>query len=260
MNAASAGVLAALVIVGALAVAIPAAAQPASPGAPPPVLNLVRVRIKPGSSAAYETQESTIARTWERARIRVYWIALQSPNDARDVLYLNLFSAPDDVDRATARYNDAVKQHPDLVKLQQRLTDLTAGSTTTLTTHRDDGDHGTLSADFATMHALRLTMFWVRAGREGDFLRAIRTANAKDGEWLAYEANDAPIFALVTPRRTTRTSRRDGPAIPRSIRRAKGAYTRVESKMYAVRPSMSHVPQTFIAASPQFWRPNAGQH
>jgi len=245
------GVLSTLVMLAASASAQTAAA-PAAPGAPPRTLNIVHVRLKAGASAAYESLESSVVRAWQRARIRVYWIALQSRKDARDVLYLNLLQTPADVDRYAAAYADAIKQHPDLVKLQQRLTELTAGSTTTLTTHRDDVEH-TPGGDFATMRMLQLTTFQVTPGREGDFITAIRTADAKEAPWLVYEANEAPVFALVTLKRSA-SDRLDAPAIPRALRRSRGVYTKADTGVYAVRPSMSHVSRAFAAASPQFWR------
>jgi hypothetical protein len=69
-----------------------------------------------------------------------------------------------------------------------------------------------------------------------------------------YEANDTSTFALITPMRASKSGRRDGPAIPRKLRRFKGVYTRADTRIYTVRPSMSHVSQTFAAANPQFWR------
>jgi hypothetical protein len=240
----------------ALLASVPAGAQPApAPGAPPHSLNVVRVKLKAGSSAAYESLEASTVRAWARARIRVYWIALQSPKDAKDVLYLNLFRTADEMDRATAAYNDALKQHAELPKLQQRLTELTDSSATTLTTRRDDVDRAPAGVDFATMRALRLTTFQVRPGHEGDFLNAIRTANPKDGSWLVYEANDSSTFALINLKKTTTFDRRDGPAVPRTLRRFQDTSGKADTRVYVVRPAMSHVSQTFAAANPQFWRP-----
>jgi hypothetical protein len=251
-----------LTVVGLLPVwlmlAAPASAQTtgvtaAAPGAAPPALNIVHVRLKAGTSAAYESLEASIVRAWQRARIRVYWVALQSPKDAKDVLYLNLLQTPADVDRAAAAYAEAVKQHPELVKLQQRLTEFTSGSTSTLTTHRDEVEHTPGGVDFATMRMLQLTTFQVTPGREGDFITAIRTANAKEAPWLVYEANDAPTFVLITLKRSV-SDRLDAPAIPRTLRRFRGVYTKAETRIYAVRPAMSRVSRAFAAANPQFWR------
>jgi hypothetical protein len=228
---------------------------------PPRVLNIVLVRLKRGTSRTYAPLEATIARAYERAKVNVYWVGLQSSKDSGDVLYLNPYDSPESADRVDAVHRAALKQHPELTRLQQRLDELVVSQTSMLTTRRDDVDQAARRPDFATMRALRLTIFHVRPGREGDFITAIRTTAAKDRPWLAYEANDTSTFALITPMRASRSGRRDGPAIPRTLRRFKGVYTTVDTRIYAVRPSMSHVSQTFAASNPQFWRPvAAGLH
>lgn len=225
-------------------------------GAPPHVLNVTRVRIKSKDPAAYTALESQIVRAFERARARVYWIGLQSPKDAHDILYLNLFSSTADLDRATESYRTAAAAHPDLTPLQQRLSDLTASTSSTVTTRRDDIDRALTDADFATMRTLRLTTFQVQPGREGEFIRAIRTATPKDGAWLVYEANDSSTFLLITLKKAA-INRKDGPAIPRTLRHGKGLYLKSDSRIYAVKPGMSHVTQAFVAANPQLWRPGS---
>jgi hypothetical protein len=258
VSAARAGVLVALTMM--LASPRPVAAQTAaSPGTPPRVLNIVRVKVKPKVAGAYNALEGQIVRAYDRAKARIYWICLQGPRDASDVLYLNLYESVDAANRTTATYNDTIKQHPELTALQQRLTDLTASTTSTLTSRRDDVDRALAGVDFATMRALRLTVFQVKPGREGDFLKAIRTTSAKEGSWLVYEATDSSTYALMTLRRAG-AKRRDNTSLPRALRRFAGVYTKTETRTYEVRPAMSHVSQAFIAANPQLWRLSAATH
>jgi hypothetical protein len=230
-----------------------------SPGAPPRVLNIVHVKVKPRSAAAYAALEAQIVRAYERARVKVYWICLQGPKDATDVLYLNLYDSAEASEQAAATYRDAIKQHPELAPPQQRLTDLTVWTTSTLTTRRDDVDRVTPDADFATLRSIRMTTFQVMPGHEGGFLNAIRTTSPKEGSWLVYEANDSSTYALITLTRKA-IGRRGGPTVPRSLRRFKGMFAKTETHVYAVRPSMSHVSQAFVAANPQLWRPVAATH
>jgi hypothetical protein len=236
------------------------AAQTASPGAPPRVLNLVRVKLKPRSAGAYNALEAQIVRAYERAKAKVYWICLQGPRDASDVLYLNLHDSPEAAQRMESNYRDTIKQHPELTALQQRLTDLTLSTVSTMTTRRDDIDRAAAGVDFATLRTIRLTIFEVRPGREGEFLKAIRTTSAKEGSWLVYEANDSSTYALMTLKRTAIGRRDAATAVPRALRRARGVYTKVETHVYTVRPAMSHVSQAFVAANPQLWRQAATTH
>lgn len=224
-------------------------------GAAPDAINFVRQRLKPGTSATYEAIATSLARAYDRAKLPTYWLALQSRKDAKDILYLQLYQSREAAETGASLDRDAVKQHPELARQQQRLSDLVAAETSTLTTRRDDIDRGGDDGiNFATMRGLRVTIFQVQAGREGEFVKGIRTANAKEGYWLVYEANDAPTFVVVTLKRSSRSDRRDGSPVPRSLRRLKGAYSTVESKLYAVRPAMSHVPRSFVAANPRLWR------
>jgi len=229
---------------------------PPPAGARPRFLNLVRVRVKPRSSGAYASLEAQIVRAYERAKVKLHWICLQSSKDSNDILYLNLYDSPEGPDRAAETYRQAIESHPDLVALQQRLTELTESSESTLTTRRDDIDRPASRADFSRMRVLRVTTFQIHPGQEGRFVRAIRTANPRDGAWLVYEANDSSTFLLITLKETPIT-RADGPPIPRTLRGFRNVDVKPDSRVYAVRPSMSHVPQAFAAANPQLWRPPA---
>lgn len=240
--------------------AFPSAAQAPAAGAPPRFLNVTRVRLKPQSSGPYSAVENQVVRAFERAHVPVYWIALQAPRDANDILYLNLFASRDGLEQATAAYRDAEKQHAELAQLQRRLSDFSISQSSMLTARRDDIDRAMRNVNFATLRALRMTTFQVRPGREGEFVQAIRTANPKDGAWLVYEATESSTFLLITLKRTAIT-RRDAPPIPRTLRRFRGVYTRADTRVYSVRPAMSHVPPAFVTANPQLWRlPAAGAH
>lgn len=248
MSAPAVGVLvAALLVAPSLASAGPVrrAATPALSSAPPHVLNIVRVKVKTSGVEAYPALEAQIARAYDRAKIRLYWLCLQSTRDPSDVLYLNFYDSPEAADRATAIYEEAIKRHPDLVALQDRLRAITQSTTSTLATRRDDVDRPATDVDFGTMRRLRLTTVQVRQGREGGFLDAIRTTPHKSGWWLVYEANDSSTYALIGLKRTA-FNRRDGAAVPRSLRRFNGFAAKADTQVYTVRPAMSHVPATFL--------------
>lgn len=220
-----------------------AAGRPASAAgtvsAPPKVLNIVRQTLKPGAADAYAALEATIVRGYERAKIPLYWIALQSIKNPADILYLNLYQTPEDADRATATYTERMKRHPELARLQERLAahGLTA-PISTLTTGRDEFVFSRRDVDLATMQALRVIVIHVRAGHEGEFVDAAQTGHAVP--WLMYEDTSASTFFMVSPLRTT--SDRKGGGLPRAVRRMKGIVTAEKPVVYAVRHVMSHYP------------------
>src|SRR5687768_16854580 len=148
------------------------AAAPVRRAVPPPnVLNFVRQTLKPGSAAAYEELEEAIALGFRRARIPLYWVCLQAPANPRAILYLTVYDAKADADRAAATYANVVPQLRALVRLQQRLARHGASPPLSmLSTRREEFEYGRRDVDFATMGALRVTVFHVRAGREGEFV------------------------------------------------------------------------------------------
>jgi hypothetical protein len=223
-------------------------AAPRKPIAPPKVLNVVRQTLKRGAAPAYEEIEVLIADGYRRARIPMYWICLQMTGNPHAILYLNVYHAREEADRAAATYTNMVPKHADLLRLQQRLTQQTASPPISmLATRRDEFVLGRRDVDFATMRALRVSVFHVRAGREGEFVDAAQTGRAVP--WQLYEDSTTSTFFLLTPLRTT-WERDHG--LPRGLRQLKGVYTVDKPVVYAVRPAMSHAPPEYVTANPRY--------
>lgn len=230
----------------------PLAAQSGShAGAPPRVLNVVHQKLERGKAGAYRALETSIVRAYARAKVQVFWIALQSPTDETDILYLNPADSMGEWNQLAGRVREAIAAHPDIEQLQNRLqTFVGRDATSTLTTRRDEVDG--LDASFATMRALRLTVFHVKPGQEGEFVDAARIEAGGVDPWLLYEANAAPTFMLVAPARSLQAARRV--EIPRRLKHLRRVYSSVETHVYIVNPSMSHVPAPFAAP---FWKSSA---
>jgi len=239
----------ALIAAAFLLAATSVSAAAPSATAPPRVLNIVRQTLKPATAAAYAALEATIVRSYDRARMPLYWIALQSVKDPREVLYLNLFDAREDLDRATAAYNDSIKKYPELTKLAQRLTTYQLRpATSMLTSYRDEIAYTRQGTTLATMEALRLTVIHVHAGREGEFLEAAQPG--RPVPWLLYEDTSSSTFFMVTPLRSA--ADRKGGGLPRALRRLKRIYTAEKPVVYAVRHAMSHASPQLIAANRKY--------
>ena len=223
----------------------PPAARP-RPGAPPRVLTVVRQTLKHGTAPAYQSVEAAIARGYERAKIPLYWLALQSTKTPTEILYLNFHDTVGDADRAAAIYRDTVPRHADLLKLQQRLAEYRAAEPkTTLTTRRDEFVYGRTDVDFTTMAAVQLTVFHVAAGHEGEFVDAATTGRASP--WLLYEATNESTFVIVAPLKSTADAKTV--TLPRRLRRLRHLGTIEKPQTFVVRASMSHLPPDFLAAA-----------
>jgi hypothetical protein len=238
-------------LIVAAASAASAAAPAKRPGRPPKFLNVVRQTLKRGAAPAYAALEANIVRGYARAKIPMYWLGLQSTKNPTEMLYLNLYDSADGPDRGAATYRETMPRHPDLVKLQERLAALGASApTSTLTMRRDEFVYGARDVDFATMGALRMLVFHVKAGHEGEFVDAAQTGHAVP--WQIYEDTAASTFFLLTPLRG-RSERRDA-GIPRTLRRLKGIYTVEKPVVYAVQHAMSHAPPEFVAVNARYRR------
>ena len=219
------------------------AARPAHIQAPPPkILNVVRQKLKPGTSHSYESLETAIVAAYEQAHVPLFWIMLQSRNDATDIVYLNVADSIEEWGEFPARYRKAVAAHPELEKMSARLASFIDHTTSTVTTRREEIPFSRTGVDLQTMRALRLTVFEVSPGHEGRFVKAARGAAGRSAPWLLYEATDSPTFMLVAPLRAVPRPKKT-PAIPRRLLDVKDILVRTSDGVYTVRPHMSRPPK-----------------
>jgi hypothetical protein len=227
--------------------------------APPPFLNIVHHRLKPGAPPTYQSLEASIVAAFERAKVPLYWITFQSTKDARDILYLNVFNTPDGLARAADTYRSLAPAHPELARLSTRLAALIDDRRSMLTTRRDEVAYTRTDVDFATMRALMLVTFAVRPGHEGKFMEGVRKASGSGAHWTMYEANDDSTFVLLAPLRSRAEAKRRA-LIPRALRALRGVYRRAEIELYTLSGSMSRPPNEFVAAGSKSAAPRPRAH
>ena len=215
------------------------------PADPPRILNVVRQKLKPGTSHSYESLETAIVAAFEQARVPLFWIMLQSRTDATDIVYLNVADSLEEWNELPARYRKAVAAHPELEKMSARLATFIERTTSTLTTRRDEIPFSRTGIDLQTMRALRLSVFEIRPGHEGRFVNAARGTSDRAAPWLLYEANDAPTFMLVTPLRTAKHTGKAS-ALPHRLQALKEEGTPSADGVYAVRLHKSRPPKCWM--------------
>lgn len=212
---------------------------------PPATLNIVHHKLKRDAPAQYQSLEASIVAAYDRAKVPLYWLTFQSMKDPRDILYLNLFDTPADMDRAADAYRTLAPAHPELARMSTRLSSMLDAQSSLLTTRRDDVSFTRTDVDFSTMHALMLATFRVKAGHEGQFIDAVRKAGGAGAPWIVYESTAEPTFVLVWPLKTKSEAR--GASIPRPLRELRRTYTRTETGVYALAPAMTRTPTAFFA-------------
>lgn len=253
------------------------AAQSNSPvGAPPKIMNIVYQALIPGKEAAYASQLSRIARTYNRASIPVYWIESSSATGDTRTMTLNFFDSFADMDTTIDSLNNAMAAHPDLVNLQEDLLTNTSSQTNSFAVRRDDIGYRAATIDFSKARILRVATVIVRQGSEAEFEEAMKSLAAAyekvnaDSPWVLYQVNaGAPstTFVFFMPMRSMQEmdeyiargrslSAAEGPEVEERLRQAaRDAYLSWDSELFFVGPQQSHVPTTFAAGDPGFWIP-----
>lgn len=183
-----------------------AAAQNVTPtpetGVTPSTLLLYRADLLSGKETAYEQTEADIVQGYMDAKIPIYWSALEAVTGSPHVLYFDGFDNFADIERAGADLSQGLDAHPEIVTLQQKLTDLVAATRTTLAFRRDDLGYRLNKIDLSKANFVRVAIFQFRAGYEDEFGDAIRTrarmyeTNDIDTPWMIYQVHSG--FSLPT--------------------------------------------------------------
>ena len=185
---------------------LPAAAQNVTTtpetGVTPNTLLLYRADFLPGKEEAYQKTEADIVQGYARAKIPIYWSALQAVTGPPHVLYFDGFDNFGDIEKAGADLAQGLDAHPEIAALQQKLADLVSASRTTLAFRRDDLGYRLNKIDLAKANYVRVSIFQFRAGYEDEFSEAVRTrarmyeTNDIDTPWMFYQVHSG--FSLPT--------------------------------------------------------------
>ena len=108
---------------------------------PPPLLDIVRERIKPNSEAAYSRVEENAARVCARLCPNSY-LALESMTKPRVVLWLNQYATAADRDAVAQAYQRDTALMSELTKVLAPKKTLTLGSTTIATIYNATASDG----------------------------------------------------------------------------------------------------------------------
>lgn len=252
---------------------VPAAAQNVTPtpetGVTPSTLLLYRADLLSGKETAYEQTEADIVQGYMDAKIPIYWSALEAVTGSPHVLYFDGFDNFADIERAGADLSQGLDAHPEIVTLQQKLTDLVAATRTTLAFRRDDLGYRLNKIDLSKANFVRVAIFQFRAGYEDEFGDAIRTrarmyeTNDIDTPWMIYQVHSGfslPTYIEFQPMDSL--SEIDG-ALERNAKARRGearqltsqkwirdADLSIDIQIYRVSQSMSHfTPPSAAAAS-----------
>jgi hypothetical protein len=190
---------------------------------PPPILQIHREALKPGSEAAYQEIEEDTARICARLRCPHPYLGIESLTGSKEVWFFNGYESPAEQKRVI---HDYAKNAPLLAALEKsgkRKVSLTGKRAELLATYRKDLSHGGP---------------WILG--QGRFLVITVTRSHPRIAGSVFEAADGTRFIVL-------------PVQTRSEAEAAAAAAGPETRVFAVRPSWSYPAAEWIAADPELW-------
>jgi len=247
---------------------------PNTAGAPPKMLLLVRQEIQFGKAGERRKLEVASARAYDRLKVPLSWIDLESLTGPPQVLFFDPIDSYQELDNDFVVFGQLFAAHPELAHFQEQIETLLAGETTEIAARRDDLGYRAQSIDLSKARFLRVLDVRVHPGFESEFVEdfklladAYEKINA-DTPWVVYQVNAGSpslgflVFVplnslkqnddLLNWRKNIRDAEGDDVASRRE-QIAREAYERTESNLFVISPEMSHVSSDFAEGDPDFW-------
>ena len=172
-------------------------------GVTPNTLLLYRADLIAGKEAAYEQTEAEIVRGYGRAKIPVYWVALQAVTSSPHVLYFGGFDSFAAVEQAGKDIGQGLGTHPELASLQQKLQEYVSGTRTVMAFRRDDLGYRLNKIDLAKARFVRVSILQFRLGYEEELANAVRArariyeTNDIETPWMIYQVHSGLLLPTL---------------------------------------------------------------
>ncbi len=199
-------------------------AAPVAPAAPPPaILQIYREPILPGGEAEYDRIESETAHKCAELRCPHAYLGLELLTGPKEVWWLNGYLSEADRKQVTDTWAKSTEVVAALARNRERKAPFTGKGIEVFAHYRADLSRGPA---------------WV-LGRDR-FLVVAMTRGVPPLEGAVYETSDGMRF-VIAPARTRAE--------------AEAAAADMDARVLAARPRWSHPAEDWIAADPEFWRP-----
>lgn len=209
------------------AVFIALAMQIAAHPQPPPILQIHREALKPGSEAAYRENEEDTARICAELGCPHPYLGIESLTGSKEVWFFNGYESSAEQKQVYDDYAKNAALLTALKKNSKRKASLTGEPVNVFANYRQDLSRG---------------VPWVLG--HGRFLVITVSKSNPHLDGTVFEAADGTRFVVM-------------PAQTRKEADAAAAAAGPGSRVFAVRPSWSFPTKEWIAADSAFWRPNS---
>ncbi len=265
------------VLLAGSCVSLPRTQKEAKDTATPPKLLLLKHRdIPQGRSSEWQKLEATTAQACDRLEVPSYWIELHSISGPREELLFSPFESFEELEQVETDWHTFYATHRDLAHVQQEMETSIEAERVTLAVKREGLSYNPENIDLAEMRYLHVVEVRLFPGRESEFSEALQllaesSAKVKsDTPWLVYQLKvgmSSPTFLILTPMNGLAKNddllavderlqeSGDAETARRLEEIARESYASADRNLYEVRPELSHVPNEWAAANPDFWRP-----
>ena len=256
-----------------------AAAQENSQGnvSLPKVLQITREYTKPGKSGmAHEKTESAFVQAMTRAKWPTHYLGMTSLSGKNCALFLTGYASFEawEKDDAAVEKNTALSAALDRAEMADG--ELLDSEDQGVFVFRDELSLRSM-VDLSHMRYLEISVYHVRPGRDGEWNELVKMVKAAyekgvpDAHWGMFQevfGSDGDTFLVLTARKTLaevdRAFKEDDPQFVAAMGEdgmkklselVRASVTSSQHQLYAFNPHMSYVPDEWIKADPDFWKP-----
>ena len=246
---------------------------------PPKVMNIYREYLKPGKAgASHEKSESAFVQAAVRAKWPVHYLAVNSVSGRPRTLFLYAYDSFESIEKDVKAEESNPAYSAALDRALVADGDLLSDSDNAMVVYSDE--YSLRSAvDLPHMRYFEIALYRVRPGRDGEWDALVKTVKAAyekipEVSWAMYhvqyglEGNTYLVFIpLKSASEVDKSFMVDkqfgenlGEAGLKKVNELSAAAIETSQRnIFSFSPKMSYVPDSWIKADPEFWKPKAAQ-
>lgn len=249
------------------------AGDPGSTSNLPKFLVFNHEEIKIGKMGEHDTMMRQLLQNVNSANADWHWIAASSvTGTSSDYLGIGMFNTYADIEKSLQAQDKVIKTSMQNTDYARETEETHQSRKVTVVRLRPEFSYQPEKVNFANARYWDVTIIQVKPGADDDFgdlakeyVELHKKGNI-DVSWATYSADygtTSPVYVYITPHQTLAELDVDRDAqykavFTPAVNKRFDSYstqnmTRIESILVQVRPEISHPPQTYVAANPDFW-------
>jgi hypothetical protein len=242
---------------------------------PPKVLNVIREFVKPGKNGAlHEKSESAFVQAMTSAKWPTHYLALSSVTGKPRVLFLTGYDSFEAWEKDTLAQQSNATLSAAIEQANVADGELLSDTDSTALVYSDEYSLRS-TADIPHMRYFEISLYRVRPGHDSDWgtiVKMVKAAYEKipDARWATYRAQygqEGNTYVVFTPLKSAAEIDQDfarskqfmanmGEDGMKKFSELLAATIEIsQHNLFSFSPKMSYVPDEWIKADPDFWKP-----